>query len=227
VDETIEQLPDWTPKAPPSLSSVAGRTVVVERFDAARHGSALFEAIGQPQHHDLWEFIPMGPFFEVEPFTSFFEAMNTGGGWHVLVFRRPNESRLLGTASFMNVRADAGAVEIGSVIYSPELKRTTQATELQYLLASHVFDDLGYRRCEWKCDARNAASRSAALRLGFSFEGIFRKHMIVRGLSRDTAWFSITDDEWPTVGAGYRAWLAEDNFGATGTPLRSLSTLRG
>ena len=105
-------------------------------------------------------------------------------------------------------------------------QRTTAATELQYLLATHVFDDLGYRRYEWKCDARNAASRSAAARLGFTFEGIFRKHMISHGLNRDTAWFSITDDEWPGVKAGYEAWLAPENFDETGAPRQALAALR-
>ena len=221
-----EPVPDWTPRPLPTAPSAQGRSVQIERFDAAIHGEALFQAIGRPERHDLWEYIPMGPFDAAAHFTAFFQAMHESGAWHVYVFRRPGEEALLGTASLMGVRPEVGVAEVGCVIYGPELKRSTAATELQYLLASHVFDDLGYRRYEWKCNAANAASRSAALRLGFTYEGIFRKHMVVRGRNRDTAWFSITDDEWPRVRAGVEAWLAEDNFDGDGVPQQGLAELR-
>jgi RimJ/RimL family protein N-acetyltransferase len=117
-------------------------------------------------------------------------------------------------------------IEIGQLWYGPPLKRTTAATELIYLLARHAFDDLGYRRLEWKCDALNAASRRAAERYGFKFEGIFRQHMVVRGRNRDTAWFAITDVEWPAIRAGFEAWLAPDNFDEQGRQRRSLEALR-
>ena len=217
---------DWTPRHAPGLTSVAGRTVVAERFDPHRHADALYQAIGRPEFHDLWEFIPMGPFDDLETFTAFFSGMNSSGTWQVYVFRRPDEDTLLGTASLMGIRPDAGVLEVGCVIYSPELKRSAEATELQYLLARHVFEDRGYRRYEWKCDARNTASRRAAERLEFGFEGVFRNHMVVRGLNRDTAWFSITDSEWPEIDAGFRAWLSEENFDATGTSRRSLASFR-
>jgi RimJ/RimL family protein N-acetyltransferase len=226
MDANRDLVPEWSTRPLPSLPSKAGRTVVIERFDAVAHGPALFEAIGRPERHDLWEFIPMGPFDDVESFTAFFSAMHASGAWHVYVFRRPGDAQLLGTASLMNVRADAGVAEVGCVIYGPDLKRTTAATELQYLLAHHVFEDLGYRRHEWKCNAANAPSRRAAERLGFRFEGVFRKHMVVRGRNRDTAWFSITDDEWPRVRAGFETWLAAGNFDANRTPKHSLESLR-
>lgn len=226
LDWNRDPVPGWTTRALPSLPSLAGRSVIIERFDAAAHGAALFAAVGGPEHDDLWEYIPFGPFHEPEPLVDFFSAMHESGAWHVYVFRRPGEPGLLGTASLMGVRPDAGVAEVGCVVYGPALKRSTAATELQYLLAHHVFEDLGYRRYEWKCNAANAASRSAAKRLGFSFEGIFRKHMVVRGRNRDTAWFSITDDEWPRVRDGFRAWLAPDNFDALQRPLRSLEAIR-
>ena len=125
----------------------------------------------------------------------------------------------------MRITPEFGVIEIGNIWFGPTLQRTAAATEAIYLLARHAFDDLGYRRLEWKCDALNAASRRAAERFGFTFEGVFRKHMIVKGRNRDTAWYSITDQEWPAIRAGDEAWLAEDNFDGAGRQRRSLREL--
>lgn len=219
-------VPDWTPRPAPALQARSGRFIDLERFDADRHAEALFEAIGGPEHDDLWEFIPVGPLASAEALAALFTVTNADDQWLTYVARRPGEARLLGTASLMAVRAAHGVAEVGCVIYGPELKRTAAATELQYLLAAYAFDDLGYRRYEWKCDARNTASRSAAERLGFVFEGIHRQHMVVRGLNRDTAWFSITDGEWPAVRAAFEQWLDPASFDAAGKPKRSLAELR-
>jgi RimJ/RimL family protein N-acetyltransferase len=216
----------WTPRPAPKPTPLAGRTIGLEPFDADAHADALYDAIGGDAHADLWTFIPFAPFDSPEALAALFTGMVDAGEWVTYVARAPGGDRLLGTASLMANRGADGVSEVGCVIYAPELKRTTAATELQYLLARHVFDDLGYRRYEWKCDARNQASRSAAQRLGFTFEGIFRQHMVVRGVNRDTAWLSMTDGEWPAIRAAFEAWLAPGNFDDGGRPRRRLAELR-
>jgi RimJ/RimL family protein N-acetyltransferase len=131
-----------------------------------------------------------------------------------------------GMASFMRIEPEHRVIEIGHIWFAPMLQRTRQATEAIYLLARHAFDDLGYRRLEWKCNALNTASRRAAERFGFTFEGIFRQHMIVKGANRDTAWFSIIDGEWPLRRAAFEAWLSPSNFDPSGRQRRSLSQIR-
>jgi RimJ/RimL family protein N-acetyltransferase len=138
---------------------------------------------------------------------------------------RLTDGRPLGFASYLQIRPEFGVVEIGNIVFGSPLKRTTAATEAIYLLARRAFDDLGYRRLEWKCNALNAASRAAAERFGFTFEGIFRNHQVVKGHNRDTAWLSITDREWPPIRAGFDAWLSPANFDADGHQLRPLEEL--
>lgn len=127
--------------------------------------------------------------------------------------------------SYLRITPEFGVIEIGHIWFAPQLQRTTAATEAIYLLARHAFDDLGYRRVEWKCNALNAASRRAAERFGFAFEGVFRKHQIVKGRNRDTAWYAIIDDEWPIIRAGFQAWLSPENFDSDGWQIRSLGEL--
>jgi RimJ/RimL family protein N-acetyltransferase len=129
-------------------------------------------------------------------------------------------------ASLMRIKPEHGVIEVGHIWFAPVLQRTRQATEAIYLLARHSFDDLGYRRFEWKCDALNQPSRRAAERFGFVFEGVFRQHMVIKDRNRDTAWFSIVDAEWPTVRAAFEAWLAPENFDPQGRQRRSLAELR-
>jgi RimJ/RimL family protein N-acetyltransferase len=132
------------------------------------------------------------------------------------------DERQLGIASYLRITPEFGVIEIGHILFGRPLQRTTAATEAIYLLARHAFDDLGYRRLEWKCNALNAASRRSAERFGFTFEGVFRKHLVVKGHNRDTAWYAITDDEWPRIRRGYDAWLAAENFDGDGQQKRSL-----
>ncbi|VAW07153.1 Acetyltransferase, GNAT family, partial [hydrothermal vent metagenome] len=141
--------------------------------------------------------------------------------------RAVDTGAVLGMASYMRIRPEAGSVEIGCIVFSGALQKTPAATEAMYLMARHIFDDLGYRRYEWKCNDENAASKSAAERLGFQFEGVFRQDMVVKGENRDTAWFSVLDSEWPEVKAGLNAWLAPENFDADGRQRRSLRQCRG
>ncbi|WP_348541103.1 GNAT family N-acetyltransferase [Thalassococcus arenae] len=132
-----------------------------------------------------------------------------------------------GFCSFLRITPAHGVIEIGYIHFSPALQGTVAATEVQYLMMAHVFDDLGYRRYEWKCNALNAPSRAAALRLGFTFEGIFRQAQVTKHRNRDTAWYSIIDSEWPAIKAGFQAWLAPENFDVQGRQKASLAALRG
>ncbi len=129
-------------------------------------------------------------------------------------------------ASYLRMVPEHGVIEIGHIWFSPGLQRTRQATEAIYLMSRHVFDDLGYRRLEWKCDALNEPSRRAAARFGFTYEGVFRQHLVVKGRNRDSAWFSIVDGEWPLIRAAFEAWLAPENFDAAGVQRRSLAVIR-
>jgi RimJ/RimL family protein N-acetyltransferase len=144
--------------------------------------------------------------------------------FHVILDRAGEEP--LGIASYLRIDPGNGVIEVGHLHFGPQLQRTPAATEAMALMMARAFDELGYRRYEWKCDSLNAPSRAAALRLGFTFEGIFRNAVVVKGRSRDTAWFSVTDAEWPKVRAGFEAWLAPANFDAEGRQRRGLAELR-
>ena len=140
---------------------------------------------------------------------------------------RLSDERPAGLASYLRITPEFGVIEIGNIWFGKPLQRTTAATEAIYLLARHVFDHLGYRRLEWKCNALNAASRRAAERFGFTFEGIFRKHMVIKGRNRETAWYAITDDEWPAIRHGFEVWLAPENQDSDDRQKRSLGDLIG
>ena len=142
-----------------------------------------------------------------------------------LFFAVVRDGRVLGRVSYMRITPAFGVIEIGNIVFAPALQRTTAATEAIYLLARHAFDDLGYRRLEWKCNALNAASRSAADRFGFAFEGVFRNHQIVKGRNRDTAWYAIIDADWPAIRAGFEHWLSPGNFDRDGIQRTDLARL--
>jgi RimJ/RimL family protein N-acetyltransferase len=194
--------------------------VRLEPFDASAHEQALYESLhddaGDPR---LWDYLPYGPFTR-EEWHEWFAA--SCASRDPLFFALLVDGVPLGQASYLRIEPEHGVIEIGHIALGPELQRTPAATEAMYLLARHAFDDLGYRRLEWKCDALNARSRRAAERLGFTFEGIFRQHMIVKGRNRDSAWFSIIDREWPERRAAFEAWLDPANFDATGRQLKPL-----
>ena len=132
-----------------------------------------------------------------------------------------------GYASYMRMDLANGVIEVGNILMTPSLQKTTAATEAMYLMAWHIFESLGYRRYEWKCNANNAPSRRAALRYGFAFEGIFRQHMIIKGRNRDTAWFSMLDSEWPARKAAFQAWLDPSNFDEGGRQRQTLAQISG
>ncbi len=217
----------WTPRPAPNLDAAEGRFVRVESFDPQRHEAALFAGLGGESAAALWRFIPIGPFYEASALSGTLASFKESGNWRPMTISSKEDDAAVGTASFMRLRPEHGSAEIGAVVLSHALQATRAATEAMYLMAAHLFDDLGYRRYEWKCNNANDASKRAAVRLGFQFEGVFRNDMIVKGGSRDTAWFSMTDADWPRVRAGFDAWLAPDNFDDAGRQRRSLASCRG
>jgi RimJ/RimL family protein N-acetyltransferase len=205
--------------------TLSGQYVTVEPLNADLHGKALWEGISGPANDELWSYLPDGPFAAQADFERDMETKTASKDplFHAIV---DNVSRrAVGRASFMRIESKHRCLEVGSILYSPALQRTRGATEAMYLMARHVFETLGYRRYEWKCNALNEPSRRAALRLGFAFEGIFRQHMIVKGQNRDTAWFSLLDHEWPRRKQALEAWLAPANFDANGAQIRPLAEL--
>jgi RimJ/RimL family protein N-acetyltransferase len=217
---------NWKPCDPPNLPPTSGRFVDLASFDPDRDGADLFAAIGGDANDDLWRFIPFGPFEGADALISVLSVVNQAQEWQTVVFRAPGRGAVLGMASYMRIRPEVGSAEVGCVVFSKALQRTPAATEAMFIMARHLFEDLGYRRYEWKCDDQNEASRRAAARLGFSPEGVFRQDLVVKGRNRDTAWFSMLDREWPDIRAAFEAWLAPENFDPTGAQRRSLIEIR-
>ena len=196
----------------------------LEPVDPARHARDLFEASRGAD--GIWTYLAYGPFESIHEFTAWLEARaaSTDPLFYAVVDREAREAR--GMASYMRMAPADGVIEIAHIWFAPPLQRTRQATEAIFLLARRVFDDLGYRRLEWKCDALNAPSRRAADRFGFTYEGTFRQHMVVKDRNRDTAWFSIIDGEWPSRRAAFEQWLAPSNFDPDGRQRRTLAEIR-
>ncbi|HEY3686869.1 MAG TPA: GNAT family protein [Streptosporangiaceae bacterium] len=209
-------LPGWTPRAAPDAAVLTGSYCRLERLDPERHAAELYDADRLDTHGESWTYLPYGPYASLDDYRKWTEDASACADprFYAVVTTDPadGEPRAAGVLSLMRIQPEAGVIEVGNVHYSPLLQRRRAATEAQYLLARYVFDDLGYRRLEWKCDALNAPSRAAAERLGFRYEGTFRQAVVVRGRNRDTAWYAIVDEEWPAVRDRYTAWLRPDNF---------------
>ena len=218
---------DWTPAEPPAGKPLRGTHVLLRRVDADRDAGPLHE-VSHPPHGDpaIWTYLPEGPFESPGALRESLRAAEGSTDPLRYAIVRASDDRPLGTASYLRITPEFGAMEIGHIWFGTPLKRTSGATEAIFLLARHAFDDLGYRRLEWKCNALNAASRRAAERFGFSFEGVFRQHEVIKGRNRDTAWFSIVDGEWPAIRSAFQAWLRPDNFDPDGVQRRSLAELR-
>jgi RimJ/RimL family protein N-acetyltransferase len=204
-----------------------GRYVSVVRLDPASHGDSLWQEVGGTEKADYWRWMPDGPFATRAEFDAALQAKAAGSDPLFQAVVDNASGQTLGIASFMRIEPKHRVIEVGGIMFGPSLQRTRGATESMFLMAKHVFEVLAYRRYEWKCNALNGPSRRAALRYGFQFEGIFRQHMLIKGVNRDTAWFSMLDSEWPARKAEFERWLDPANFDASGaqlTPLgRSLS----
>jgi RimJ/RimL family protein N-acetyltransferase len=221
----MSDLSNWTTKPTPGEMDLAGTRVRLEPLAWEEHGAGLFAAVGGQGNAGIWDWMPMGPMLEPNALRDFLARMRPAEGWRTMVIRHAASGGILGMASYMRIRQAHGSAEIGCVAFGPKLRRTAAATEALALMAAHIFE-LGYRRYEWKCNSRNAASNRAAERLGFRFEGIFRNDMVTKGMSRDTAWYSILDTEWPALDAALRQWLAPENFAPDGTQIRTLESFR-
>jgi RimJ/RimL family protein N-acetyltransferase len=208
----------------PGPVTLTGRFGGVEKL-APTHASHLWKAL--KGHDRIWTYMPSYSAFPNEAAFSHWVAARAALDEAYSYAIVDINGQAVGIAALLNTRPDMRVTEVGHVVYSPALQRTPLATEAQYLLARYVFETLGYRRYEWKCDALNAASRRAASRYGFTFEGIFRQHMIAKGRNRDTAWYAMLDGEWPARKANFERWLAPDNFTADGRQIVSLSKLNG
>jgi RimJ/RimL family protein N-acetyltransferase len=225
MSPAISDLSSWKPAPLPSPVSLTGRTVTLEPLNAASHTGDLWRAV--QGRDEVWDYLADGPYAIEADFQRALAEKEAGPAARFLAILPRASSRAEGYASYMRMDPANGVIEVGNIMLSPSLQRTVAATEAMYLMARHVFEDLGYRRYEWKCNANNAPSRRAALRYGFTFEGIFRQHMIVKGQNRDTAWFSMLDNEWPARRAAFEAWLDPANFDANGQQRKSIAQLSG
>ena len=220
-------LSTWAPCPRPSAVMPIGSTVRLEPLDWEIHEQGLFAIVGGKKNARLWDYVSVGPYLDPATFQKSFAETCVEKGWETKVIHEMVSGKVLGMFSFLRIRQQHGSIEIGCVVFGYALQRTLKATEALLLMARHVFDDLGYRRYEWKCDTQNLASSRAAMRFGFTYEGTFRNDMVSKGHSRDTAWYSITDAEWPAVCAALDAWLAPQNFDPDGTQIKRLEDMRG
>jgi RimJ/RimL family protein N-acetyltransferase len=203
-----------------------GRWCRVEPLEPARDAERLFESYRLDGEGRGWTYFPYGPFPDEPAFRAWLEdfAAKDDPLFHAVV---DESGEAVGVASFMRISPDTGSIEVGHIHYSPRLKRRRAATEAMYLMMRRAFDELGYRRYEWKCDSLNAPSRSAAERLGFTYEGTFRQHVVSKGRNRDTAWYSIVDTEWPALRDAFEEWLEPANFDEAGRQREPLRARRG
>ncbi|MCY0388179.1 GNAT family protein [Robbsia sp. Bb-Pol-6] len=218
-------LPHWTEARVPGPTTLVGRYVRLEPVDPARHARALHAAYEEASDEPIWTYLNIGPFASESAFQDHLARIAGSADPRHFALVDLADEQPAGTFALMRIDPPNGVIELGFVVYSPRLRRTRIATEALYLLMRHVFDDLGYRRLEWKCDALNAPSRAAALRYGFHFEGIFRQATVYKGRTRDTAWFSVIDAEWPALRQAYERWLGAPNFTADGVQIERLSDL--
>lgn len=216
----MTDLAGWGPRPRPERRVLEGRDVRLEPLDPARHGDDLFEAGSGPEADALWRYLFEAPFPDRASFQGWLDKAASTDDPLFFAAVDPKTGGAEGRLSFMRIDPSHGVIETGSILFGPRMARTRAATEAIYLQARHAFEDLGYRRFEWKCDNRNEPSKRAALRFGFTFEGVFRQHMVVKGENRDTAWYAMLDHEWPARKAAFERWLDPANFCAGRQRLR-------
>jgi RimJ/RimL family protein N-acetyltransferase len=217
-------LDSWRPVPAPAPVTLEGRWVTLEPLSASSHAPDLWKAVHG--HDEIWTWLGDGPYSKEAELCEAIEAKEMGSAARFFAILPTDTRRAAGYASFMRMDPANGVIEVGNVLFSPSLQRTLAATEAMYRMARYIFEDLGYRRYEWKCNALNLPSRRAAERLGFTFEGIFRQHMVVKGKNRDTAWFAMLDSEWPERKRAFETWLAPENVDADGKQKLKLASCR-
>lgn len=218
---------DWQVSEHPRGALMQGRLCRLEPVSIETHGADLFEAFSLDLDHRNWTYLPYGPFASPAEFNDWMASSCVGDDPCFFAVIDLTSGKAVGLASYLRIDPGNGVIEVGHIHFSPLMQNKPIATEAMHLMMRQVFDVLGYRRYEWKCDALNAPSCSAAKRLGFEFEGIFRQALIYKNRNRDTAWFSMLEREWPAAKAVFEAWLSEDNFDAGGRQKTSLSQQMG
>lgn len=213
----------WQGRPPPGGDVPSGRHVTLRPVRWPDDAEGLFAALGGAGERALYDHLLFGPFASAAELADVLSRRAKPGDVYCRI--ADHQGAALGLAAFLRVRPEHGSAELGGIVFGPRLSRLPGGTEAIFLMLTHLFDTLGYRRAEWKCDAANARSYAAAERYGFAYEGTFRQDMVTKGRSRDTAWLSITDAEWPALRRAFEAWLSPDNFGADGRQRRSLRTL--
>ena len=216
----------WHAVPRPGRELLQGRHISLEPLDADRHADALYRSShGAQSDPDLWLYMSYGPWENIDDFRRWVRTNSESDDplFYALV---PTDAGASGQAAYLRIDEHNGVIEIGHIWFSPSLQRSRAATEAIFLLAKHALDTLGYRRFEWKCHAGNERSRRAAERLGFSYEGTFRKAIVQRDRNRDTAWYAIVDDDWPQIRSSFEAWLSDENVDEEGNQRRSLSAIR-
>jgi RimJ/RimL family protein N-acetyltransferase len=217
---------DWRPARRPARAVLEGRHVRLRPVDPTADAEALYMESHPPAGDPgMWTYLLAGPYPDAGALRDALTADARSDDPLVFTLLTLPDEHPAGVASYLRIKPEHGVIEIGGIWFGPSLRQSTAAAEAIYLLAAHAFNELGYRRLEWKCDALNQASRRAAERFGFHFEGVFRRHMVIKGRNRDTAWYAITDDEWPAVRDGFEAWLAPENFDEAGRQRRRLGEL--
>ena len=211
----------------PSRVTLEGRFARLEPLDAAKHGRDLFDATHGPDREAIWAYIGDGPFADFESFRISLEAKAKSDDPLFFAIIDKADGKAKGYSTLMRIDVPNRVIEVGNIVYGSAMQKTPLATEVQFLLMRHAFEDLGFRRYEWKCNALNMPSRRAADRYGFTYEGLFRQHMIIKGRNRDTAWYAIIDSDWPAIKSGFERWLVSDNFTPDGQQKQSLASLRG
>ena len=216
----------WTPRDPPPRTPMAGRLCRLDPLDSAGHANDLYESHALDSEGRNWTYLPYGPFASTGEVADWIKSVQASEDPQFFAVVDLATARAVGWTSFLRIDRSMGSIEIGHLAYSPVLQRTPASTEATYLMLRRAFDELGYRRCEWKCNAYNAPSWNAAERLGFRYEGIFRQAWVQKGRNRDNAWFSIIDGEWPAVRTALESWLDPANFEESGRQRQPLARFK-
>lgn len=216
-----EVLDNWQAPPFPPNHSIEGQYCILQPLDAAAHVDDLWQAYALDTDNTIWGYLPYGPFANKKDFYQHIDSRRDieNQQYYAIVDRETQKA--VGFIAYLRIQASAGSIEIGCLTFSPLLQKTRMATEAVYLLINNCID-LGYRRCEWKCNSLNEASKKSAARFGFQYEGCFRQAMVVKGKNRDTCWYSIIDKEWPQLKGAYHFWLEQDNFDQNGKQLKGL-----
>ena len=222
----MEDLSHWTPREQPQLKAMEGRFVRLEPLSSAKHGDGLYEASTVPDAADRFRWLPEYPPESRAAFQPWLDKAEASTDPIYFTVIDKKTGKIAGRQTYLRTDVANGVTEIGHIYWGPLVSQTPATTEALYLFARHAFDDLGYRRFEWKCNNRNEPSKRAALRYGFQFEGLFRKLSVTKGENRDTAWYAMTDDDWAVAKPAFEKWLAPSNFDANGQQIATLAALR-